>query len=104
MHVETGGDAPLLVDAAVVTVGVSVMVALMLTDSPGLVAFNGDKCPAVHFAFPVLVEDGDCTKLDGIGGFGNIAVVVAFFRGVGPNRHVFLHADGFGVFRPRAVC
>ena len=87
----------------VVTIGVGVVVALIGSHSPLHFTFYIDEGPAVHLAFPVLVEDGDYTKLDDVCGTGNGAVVVAFLFGVSPNRHGFLNGDGFGVFRPWTV-
>ena len=67
----------------VVTIGIGVVVALEGGNSPVHVAFHIDEGPAVHFAFPVLVEDDNHTELDVIGGLGDGAVVIAFLHGDG---------------------
>ena len=87
----------------VVTVGVSIVIAAVLGNGPTHFTFNIDKGPAVHLAFPVLVEDGDYAKLDDVCGTGNGAVVVAFLFGVCPNRHALIHGNGSCIGGPRTV-
>ena len=106
VEVEGRGDAPVFIGmcgSAAVAVGVGVVVALVCGNGPIHFAFHIDEGPAVHLAFPVLVEDGDHTHLDGVGGLGDGAVIVAFLFGVGPDGHAFVNGDGCGVFRPRSV-
>ena len=76
--------------SSTVTIGISIVVTAILSHSPAHLTIHIDKGPAVHFAFPILVEDGDhatATTLDGVEGTNNGAVVVAILFGVGPDGH-----------------
>ena len=92
--------------SSTVTIGISVVVTAILSHSPAHLTIHIDEGPAVHFAFPVLVEDGDhstATALDGVSRTGNGAVVVATHLSVCPDGHALFDLDSSCIWSPWTV-
>ena len=83
----------MFVYTAVVAIGVSVLVVVVCGNCPSIAAFNSNECPAVHAAFPVLVEDGDCANNNSVFCRGNVAVIKTFLHGDSLDGHGLRNRD-----------
>ena len=87
----------MFVGTVIVAVGIGIMVAAVLSDSPRFVAFHSDEGPTIHLAFPVLTEEDLHIIHNDVIGSGDAAVVIALLHGESFESHVAVNMDGLGI-------